>query len=301
MSTSKNRLAGWIGVLLAVAAVLGASGGAWAAQPEPWGIGLQPSVTEVMDDINWFNNLTLVVAIGVSVFVMILFLIVAVRYNARSNPNPSKTSHNTMLEVVWTLGPVLILVGLSIFSFRLLYKQLEIPEPDLTVKAVGYQWYWGYEYVDAGFDDLSFDSVMLEDGERAERIEKLGITEKEVPRLLAVDYQLVVPAGKVVRVQVTAADVIHAFAMPAFGVKVDAIPGRLNETWFNARETGVYYGQCSELCGSRHAFMPIAIRVVTPEQFEAWTTAAKTDIDQANEMLTAMIKADKKAIDVAAR
>ena len=298
---SSMRLAGWAGILVAIAAVVGLSGNAIAAQPEPWGLGFQPSVTEVMDDISWFNDFTLYIAIGVTLFVMALFAIVMVRFNARANPNPSKTSHNTLIEVVWTVVPVLILVAIAVPSFRLLYKQLEIPEPDLTVKVVGYQWYWGYEYTDNGFDGLSFDSVMLEDDERAERIEKTGLTEKEVPRLLAVDNRMVVPAGKIVRVQVTAADVIHSFAMPAFGVKIDAMPGRLNETWFNARETGVYYGQCSELCGSRHAFMPIAIQVVTPEQFETWTAAAKDDIDKANEMLTALIDADKKKVDVAAR
>ncbi len=280
---------------------LGICGPAFAAQPQPWQIGMQPSVTTVMDDMHWCNDFTLIIAVGVSRFVMALLLYVVVRFNARANPTPSKTSHNTTIEVVWTLVPILILVMIAVPSFRLLYKQLVIPEADLTIKAVANQWYWGYEYTDERFDDLSFDSVMLEDDERAERIEKQGVTEKEVPRLLAVDNQLIVPAGKIVRVQVTAADVIHAYAVPAFGVRVDAVPGRLNETWFNARETGVYYGQCSELCGSRHAYMPIAVRVVTPEQFAAWTEAAKSDLDQANELLMAMIDAEKKSIDVAGR
>jgi len=295
------RLAGWFGLAMAMTVIAGFSGNALAAQPEKWGIGLQNSVTPVMDDIHWFNTFTLIIAVAVTVFVMLLLAIVALRFNARANPTPSKTSHNTFIEVAWTVVPILILVMIAIPSFRLLYKQLEIPEADLTIKATGYQWYWGYEYTDDGYDALSFDSVMLEDNERTAKIEKLGVTEKEVPRLLAVDNQLVVPAGKIIRVQVTAADVIHSFAVPAFGIKVDAMPGRLNETWFEAREPGVYYGQCSELCGSRHAFMPISVRVVTPEQFETWAAAAKDDLDKANEMLTAMVKAGKKKIDVAAR
>lgn len=299
--TGTTTLLARLAALAAAVMSIGVAGSAYAAQPQPWQMGMQPSVTTVMDDIHWFNNLTLIVAVGVSLFVMALLLYVIVRFNARANPTPSKTTHNTTIEVVWTIVPILILVIIAIPSFRLLYKQLVIPEADLTVKAVAHQWYWSYEYTDDGYDDLSFDSVMLEDSERTARIEKRGVTEKEVPRLLAVDYQLVVPVGKIIRVQVTAADVIHAYAVPAFGVRVDAVPGRLNETWFNARETGVYYGQCSELCGSRHAYMPIAVRVVTPEQFTAWTEAAKSDIDKANDMLTAMIDAEKKSIDVAGR
>lgn len=298
---TKTRLTARIGGLATAAAAIMLTGTAHAAQPMPWQTGLQPAVTGVMDDIHWFNNFTLVIAIGVTIFVMALLLFVMVRFNARSNPTPSKTSHNTMIEVVWTLVPIMILVMIAVPSFRLLYKQIEIPESDLTVKVVGYQWYWGYEYTDDGFDELSFDSVMLEDDERTERIEARGVTEKQVPRLLAVDNQVVVPVGKTIRLQVTAADVIHAFAVPAFGIKIDAVPGRLNETWFKARETGVFYGQCSELCGSRHAFMPIAVNVVTEEQFQAWTAAAKEDLDKANEMLTAMTDENRKSIEVANR
>ncbi|PLX36378.1 MAG: cytochrome c oxidase subunit II [Hyphomicrobiales bacterium] len=272
-----------------------------AAQPEPWQASLQPSVTEIMDDITWFESFTFWIITVITIFVTILLAICLIRFRASANPNPSRTTHHTMLEVAWTVIPIIILVVIAIPSFRLLYKQLEIPEADMTVKVVGYQWYWGYEYPDEKYAGLSFDSVMLDDAERADKIAAKGLTEKDVPRLLAVDSDMVVPAGKVIRVQVTAADVIHSFAMPAFGVKVDAVPGRLNETWFMAREPGVYYGQCSELCGTNHAFMPIAIRVVTPEQFEAWAAAAKDDLEGAYEQLAAAIAADKKTVEIAQR
>ncbi|MBK5950686.1 cytochrome c oxidase subunit II [Rhodobium orientis] len=288
-------------VLAAFAALTGFIGAAFADQPVPWGIGMQDAATPVMEDIHWFNNFTLIIAIAVTLLVFVLLLVVLLKFNASANPTPSKRSHHTMLEVAWTLVPILILVAIAVPSFRLLYKELEVPEADLTIKATGYQWYWGYEYTDDGYDGLSFDAVMLGDDERAERIEKRGLTERDVPRLLAVDNQVIVPVGKVVRVQVTAADVIHSFAVPAFGIKVDAVPGRLNETWFQAERTGVYFGQCSELCGSRHAFMPISVRVVTEEQFAAWSAAAKDDIDAAYEALMASVKADRKAIDVAKR
>ena len=285
-----------IGALVALCAMAGA---AMAAQPTDWQLGFQPSATTVMDDINWFNNFTLWIVVPVVLFVTALLVIVMLRFNAKSNPTPSKTTHHTMIEVVWTVVPILILVIIAVPSFRLLYKELVLPETALTIKATGYQWYWGYEYAEEGMEDVSFDSLMLSNDERKERMEARGLTEKDVPRLLAVDNQLVVPVGKNIRIQVTAADVIHAFAMPAFGVKVDAIPGRLNETWFNAERTGVYFGQCSELCGKDHAFMPIAIRVVTQEQFDAWVEAAKDDIDEANALLVSMVDADAKNRTVA--
>ena len=183
---------------------------------------------------------------------------------SKANPEPSKTTHNTLVEVVWTVLPILILVVIAIPSFRLLYFQREIPQAELTVKAVGYQWYWGYEYPDNG--DFAFDSLMLNDEERGDQ-----------PRLLATDTAMVVPVDTTVRVIVTAADVLHAFAMPAFGLKMDAVPGRLNETWFKAEKTGTFYGQCSELCGIRHAFMPIRIEVVSKEAFAAWVEEAKAE------------------------
>jgi cytochrome c oxidase subunit 2 len=199
-----------------------------------------------------------------------------------------------MIEIVWTVVPILILVIIAIPSFRLLYKQLDIPEYDMTVKATGYQWYWGYEYTDEGMGELYFDSIMLKDEGRQEVADKRGVPLNEVPRLLSVDYDLVIPVDTTVRLQVTSEDVIHSFAMPTWGVKIDAIPGRLNESWFHSREEGVYYGQCSELCGKDHAFMPISVRVVSKEQFKAWSVAAQEDLDTANEQLMASIAEAKK-------
>lgn len=272
------------------AALLGVAlpGAASAAQPEPWQMGLQPAGTEVMHSIRWFESFTLVIITVITLFVLALLIAVVLRYRASVNPTPSKTSHNTMIEVVWTVAPILILVVIAIPSFRLLYKELDIPTPDMTIKATGYQWYWGYEYPDEKYSGIAFDAYMLSDEDREKRMAEEKLTVAEVPRLLAVDNAVVVPVGKIVRVQVTAADVIHSFAMPSFGVKVDAVPGRLNETWFKADAPGVYYGQCSELCGTNHAFMPIAIHAVSEEQFEAWAEAAKSDVGAANKLLAGM-------------
>ncbi|WP_245926617.1 cytochrome c oxidase subunit II [Breoghania corrubedonensis] len=272
----------------ATVALAGTATVALAAEPEPWAVNLQPAATDVMSDIHAFSNFTLWIIVPIVALVTILLGIVIVRFNARANPTPSRTSHNTLIEVLWTVLPILILVAIAIPSFRLLYKELVVPPADLTVKATGYQWAWGYEYTDDAYAGISFDSYMLSDEDRAKRI-AAGASEASLPRLLAADYDVVVPAGKIVRVQVTSTDVIHSFAMPAFGVKVDAIPGRLNETWFKAEEPGVYYGQCSELCGKDHAFMPIVIRVVTDEQFAAWADAAKEDVDEANKLLAGLI------------
>lgn len=279
------------------AAALAASTGAVLAESgiKPWQIGLQESDTEIMDGIHSFNNLTLGIVTVITLFVLALLVIVMVRFNSKANPTPSRTSHNTVIEVVWTIVPILVLVVIAIPSFRLLFKELDIPEYDMTVKATGYQWYWGYEYADEGMEDVSFDSIIMSDDERKDAAEARGIDISQVPRLLAVDNTMVVPVGKTVRIQVTAADVLHSFAMPAFGIKVDAVPGRLNETWFRARSTGIYYGQCSELCGKDHAFMPIAIRVVTQEQYDAWAEAAKEDVDEANQQLLAKIDAERKS------
>ena len=273
-----------------------------AGQPKPGEITLQPSVTPIMDSIRAFHDGPLLwVAVGIAVLVLVLLLIVMVRFNAKANPVPSKTTHNTVIEVVCTVVPILILVIIAIPSFSVLTDQLtmpdgqrkylgsnifsfgevEVPAPTLTIKATGQQWYWDYEYVD---DGKSISSNVLNDADRAS-------LKPNQPRLLAVDYELVVPVDTTVRMQVTSdpSGVIHAFAMPAFGVKVDAIPGRLNETWFNARKTGIYYGQCSELCGKDHAFMPIAIRVVTKEEFAAWMAAFKAgSLDDANATLPAL-------------
>lgn len=242
-------------------AALAASGAVSAeelGQPHPWAYGLQTGVTPVMESVARMHSGLLVVITLITLFVTGLLVVAMLRFNARSNPVPSKTTHNTMIEVAWTIIPVLILVGIAVPSFRLLFEQLDLPKADLTVKATGKQWYWSYTYPDNG--KFEFDSLMAH--------------EKQ-PRMLAVDNELVVPVNKIVRVQVTGADVIHSFGVPAFGIKVDAIPGRLNETWFKATKTGVFYGQCSELCGRDHAFMPIAVRVVSEQDFSAWVETAK--------------------------
>jgi cytochrome c oxidase subunit II len=246
---------------LAVAGVAWATCGpafAELGQPAPWEMRLQGSASPVMDNITWFHNFLLVLITVIALFVLALLIIVVVKFNARANPVPSRTTHNTLIEVAWTLIPVLILVGIAVPSFRLLFEQLDLPEADLTVKATGKQWYWSYAYPDNG--KFEFDSLMAQDKQ---------------PRLLAVDNEMVVPVNKVIRVQTTGADVIHSFAVPAFGIKIDAIPGRLNETWFKATKTGMFYGQCSELCGKDHAFMPIAVRVVSDQEFAAWVETAK--------------------------
>jgi cytochrome c oxidase subunit 2 len=246
---------------LAVAGLTLATGGAAFAelgQPAAWEWTLQQSGSPVMDNIVWFHNFLFVLITLITLFVLALLVIVVVKFNARANPVPSRTTHNTLIEVAWTLVPVLILVGISVPSFRLLFLELDVPKADLTIKATGKQWYWSYAYPDNG--KFEFDSLMAQDKQ---------------PRLLGVDNEMVVPVNKVVRVQVTGADVTHAFALPAFGVKIDAIPGRLNETWFKATKTGMFYGQCSELCGKDHAFMPIAIRVVSDQEFASWVETAK--------------------------
>jgi cytochrome c oxidase subunit 2 len=258
------RLIRWTVPALVFVAALAGGGIALAGlgQPSPWQLGLQQSAAPTMDDIVWFHNLLLYIIIAITLFVLALLLIVIVKFNARSNPVPSKTTHNTLLEVLWTIIPVVILVVIAIPSFRILFVQLNLPPADVTVKATGKQWYWSYSYPDAKFE---FDSLMLKENER----------KPDQPRLLAVDNEMVVPVNKVVRVQVIGAEVIHAFAVPSFGIKIDAIPGRLNETWFKATREGVFYGQCSELCGKDHAFMPIAVRVVSEQAYTAWVAEAK--------------------------
>jgi cytochrome c oxidase subunit II len=246
---------------MAVAGVaLAASGTAFAelGQPAPWEFKLQQAGSPVMENIIWFHNFLLVVISLIVLLVLGLLIAVVVKFNARANPVPSRTTHNTLIEVLWTLVPVLILVGIAVPSFRLLFLQLDIPKADLTIKATGKQWYWTYSYPDNG--KFEFDSLLAQDKQ---------------PRLLGVDNEMVVPVNKIIRVQTTGADVIHSFAVPAFGIKIDAIPGRLNETWFKATKTGMYYGQCSELCGKDHAFMPIAVRVVSDQDFAAWVEDAK--------------------------
>jgi cytochrome c oxidase subunit 2 len=246
----------------AAAALVPATAMAGLGQPSPWQISFQQAATPIMEQITWFHDFLLVIITLITVFVLALLVIVIFKFNSRANPVPSKTTHNTLIEVVWTVVPVIILVAIAIPSFRLLFNQLTIPPAEVTIKATGKQWFWTYDYPDNGF---SFDSLMVQDKDL-----KPG-----QPRLLAVDNEVVVPVNKVVRVQVIGADVIHAFAVPSFGIKIDAVPGRLNETWFRATREGVYYGQCSELCGKDHAFMPITVRVVNDRDYAAWLDEAK--------------------------
>lgn len=267
----RNALAALAAALVAFSpAIASAQNG----MPMPWEMNLQPAATEVATFIHWFHDWVNILIFSISIFVLALLIYVVFRFNEKANPVPSKTTHHALLEVAWTIIPVLILVVIAIPSFRLLKLQLEVPKADVTVKVTGKQWYWSYEYPQDGAA-FGFDSLMLDEKQRAEAIQAKKIAESEAPRLLAVDNEAVVPVGKVVRLQVTGADVIHKFALPAFGVKIDAIPGRLNETWFRADREGIFYGQCSFICGQNHAFMPIAIRVVSQERYTAWLAEAK--------------------------
>ena len=270
---------------------LASTAAAMAAQPTNWGIWHQEAASDMMSSIEWFDAYTFWFITPITLFVMFLLAYVMVKFNTKSNPEPSKTSHNTTIEVVWTVAPIVVLIAIAIPSFELLENQFDPgEEPTVTVKAVGQQWYWDYEYQNE--DELSFSSNMLTAEDRAD-YSKEDLA--QYPRLLAVDYEMVVPVNETIRVLVTAdpSGVIHNFAMPAFGLKMDAIPGRTNETWFKANKTGMYYGQCSELCGINHAFMPVAIRVVTREQFDAWQAAAADDLDVANEALVASIEEER--------
>jgi cytochrome c oxidase subunit II len=252
-------------IAVTVVALFAGASAAFAGlgQPTPWQLGLQDAASPIMADIISFHTFLLWVITAITVFVLALLLIIMIRFNARANPTPSRTTHNTPLEVVWTIVPVIILVLIAIPSFRLLFTELDVPTPDLTVKATGKQWYWSYAYPDNG--NFEFDSLIVADKDL-----KPGDL-----RLLTVDNELVVPVNKVVHVLVTGADVIHSFAVPSFGIKIDAVPGRINETWFKATMTGVFHGQCSQLCGKDHSFMPITVRVVNDNDFTAWVAQAK--------------------------
>ncbi len=252
-----------IGAGVAAAALLWA--GSALALPQPYQLGMQPAASPVMERIESFHTLLVYIIVAISVFVLLLLVWIAIRFNARANPVPSKTHHNAILEVAWTIIPVIILVIIAIPSFKLLYYEAEIPKPDVHIKVIGKQWFWTYEYTDAKF---SFDSLGLSD----DAAKKAG-----EPRLLGVDHVIVVPVNKVVEIVTTGADVIHSWAVPQFGVKMDAVPGRLNHTWFKATAIGTYYGECSELCGAKHAFMPIEVKVVTDAEYAAWLAAAKKD------------------------
>jgi cytochrome c oxidase subunit 2 len=240
---------------------------AWAApagHAEEWQLGMQDMVTQLGRDVAVFHDWLLLLITLISLFVLVLLVICVVRFNERANPVPTRTTHNTTLEVAWTIVPVLILVAIAIPSFRVLREQLIIPPHDLVVKATGHSWYWNYEYPsDQG--GFRFDSNMIPENE----------IKPGQPRLLAADNEMVVPVNKVVRVQITAGDVLHNFAVPSFGIRLDAVPGRLNETWFKADREGIYYGQCSELCGNGHPYMPINVRVVSEADYAAWVAQAK--------------------------
>jgi cytochrome c oxidase subunit 2 len=238
--------------------------GAALALPVDWQLGFQPAASPVMERIEDFHHFVLVIVTAVTLFVLALLIWIVIRYNHRANPVPSKIAHNTLLEVAWTLIPVIILVIIAIPSFKLLYYEADIPTPDLKIEAIGKQWFWTYQYTTNG--NFSFDSLVLSD----DADKKAG-----EPRLLGVDNPIYVPVNKVVEIDTTGADVIHSWAMPQMGVKMDAVPGRINSTWFKATQTGTFYGQCSELCGARHAYMPIELKVVTQDQFNAWVATAK--------------------------
>ena len=252
---------------------------ALANEPKDWQLGFQSSASKSMSDIVWFHDYMLLPIItGITAFVLFLLLYTCIRYRASKNKVASTTSHNTIIEVLWTLIPCLILIVMAVPSFKVLYSQDTIPKADVTIKAIGYQWYWGYEYPD---ENIIFDSYMVEEKDLKEN----------QPRLLTVDNEVYVPVNKVVKVMITANDVLHAWALPSFGVKRDAVPGRINETWFKAERTGTFYGQCSELCGIKHAFMPITVNVVTDEEYKEWLEKAK--IEFAKEDLKNNIKIAK--------
>ncbi len=234
-------------------------------KPVDRGLGFQPAATELARDLQSLDYMILVIITGIVALVAALMLYIIVRYNRRANPTPATFTHNTPVEIAWTIGPIIILVFIGAFSLPVLFKQQEIPEGDITIKVTGYQWYWGYEYVDHEF---AFDSFMLP----REDLADYGYNEDEY--LLATDTQVVVPVGKTVVMQVTGADVIHSWTIPAFGVKQDAVPGRLAELWFKAEREGIYFGQCSELCGKDHAYMPITVKVVSQEAYDAWLEGA---------------------------
>lgn len=250
--------------LLGLPALLLVALPAWAEQPHDWQLGLQPAATPVRDRIDGLNNELLVIITVITLFVMALLLYVMVRFNAKRNPTPSRTTHNTLLELVWTMVPVLILVIIAVPSFKLLYFMDDVPHARMTVKITGHQWYWSYDYPDQG--DFSFDSNILSDAQDKQ---------SNNPRLLGTDNVMVVPVGQVVRVLITSTDVIHSWFVPSAGVQEYAMPGRVNEAWFKFERPGVYYGQCNQICGINHPFMPIEIHAVSADDFAKWAADAK--------------------------
>jgi len=253
------------GILAAGSALATGASAAHAEQAQPWQMIFQDAASPVMHDIIAFNGLIMPIMIGIFLFVLALLFYAMYRFSEKRNPVPSKTTHNTLIEVVWTAIPIMILIVIAIPSFKLLYFQDRAADPDMTIKAIGHQWYWTYEYPD--HDGLTFDALIIADDEIGEG----------QSRLLETDNRIVVPVETTIQVLVAADDVIHAWAVPAFGVKVDAVPGRLNETWFRAEREGVFYGQCSELCGAYHGFMPITVEVVSKAAFAAWVVKAREE------------------------
>jgi len=250
--------------LAALTAVLTGWTGAAFAMPQNYELGFQPAASPVMEQIESFHRELVYIIVAVCLFVLVLLVWIVLRYRASTNTTPSKVHHNTLLEVAWTIIPVIILVVIAIPSFKLLYYEAEIPKPDVQLRAIGKQWFWTYEYPGSG--GFTFDSLGLSDADAAKAGE---------PRLLGVDNAIVVPVNKVVEVETTGADVIHSWALPEMGVKMDAVPGRLNHTWFKATRTGTFYGECSELCGARHAYMPIELHVVSDADYARWLVSAK--------------------------
>jgi cytochrome c oxidase subunit 2 len=274
----ENALTRWTAGLAVVATTalwsVGAAAAELVGQPHPWEVMMQTPASPIAEEIYSFHNLLLVVTGFICVLVLALLIIVAVRFNEKANPVASKVTHNSTIEVLWTVVPVLVLVIIAIPSFRLLRNQEIIPPSDVTIKITGNQWYWGVEYPEKA-TGFKFDALLLEDKDRTAAIDSGKAKPEDVPHLLAVDNELVVPVNKVIRLQITAADVIHSFSVPSLGFRKDAVPGRLNETWFKADREGVFFGQCSRLCGKNHAFMPIAIRAVSDAKYAAWVAEAK--------------------------
>jgi cytochrome c oxidase subunit II len=266
----------FVGPLLALIGLAMGSGEASAAQPEPWQLNFQPAASPVMERVESLHDLLLWIITLISIFVLVLLVFACLRFRASRNASPSRRTHNTLLEIAWTAVPVLILVVIAIPSFKLLYFMDRIPEPEMTLKAIGHQWYWSYEYPDDG--NFTFDANMVADGD---------LQEGQL-RLLTTDNAVVLPVDTDIRVLVAATDVIHSWAVPAFGVKTDAVPGRINETWVRIEQPGMYYGQCSELCGDYHGFMPIMVRAVGKQEFEAWTKLAQEQFARAGNVDVAM-------------
>lgn len=259
------RIFKWLSTVMASAITVLSGGLALAAQPTPWQMGFQPAASPVMEWVDGFHDFLLVVITLISVFVLALMIYVFIKFNAKANPTPSRTTHNTTIEVLWTVIPIIILVVIAVPSFKLMYYADRAVDADMTLKVAGNQFFWTYEYPD--HDELTFDAIMVDDAD---------LKDGDL-RLLTTDNAVVLPVDTTIRLLLTANDVIHAWAVPAFGVKMDAVPGRLNETWFRIDKEGTYYGQCSELCGSNHGFMPIMVKAVSKDEFAAWVEKAKEE------------------------